>query len=294
MSELQDRIIAELGVRPEIDPAEEVQRRVGFLVEYLSSTPARGFVLGISGGQDSTLAGRLAQLAVERARAQGRPDALFVAVRLPYGTQADEADARLALEFIRPDHASTVDIRPGTDAISADTGKALADLPGPSGPSDPAGSPGGPDLRDFVRGNVKARERMVVQYAIAGQLGLLVIGTDHAAEAVTGFYTKFGDGACDVTPLAGLNKRQGAALLQHLGAPERTWRKVPTADLEDDRPALPDEEALGVSYQQIDDYLEGREVPPQAAERIERWYTVTRHKRAHPVGPADDWWRQAP
>jgi NAD+ synthase len=285
MSDLQQRIIAELGVRPEIDPAAEVERRVAFLTDYMGSTPARGYVLGISGGQDSTLAGRLAQLAMERARAGGRPDAMFVAVRLPYGTQADADDARLALEFIRPDHTSTVDIRPGTDALSSDTGKALADLPGGSD---------GPDLRDFVRGNVKARERMVVQYAIAGQLGLLVIGTDHAAEAITGFYTKFGDGACDVTPLSGLNKRQGAALLQQLGAPERTWRKVPTADLEDDRPALPDEEALGVSYQHIDDYLEGREVPEQAAERIERWYTISRHKRAHPVGPADDWWRQAP
>lgn len=284
MSELQDRIITELGVRPEIDPADEVERRVGFLAEYLASTPAHGYLVGISGGQDSTLAGRLAQLAMERARTGGRADALFVAVRLPYGTQADEADARMALEFIRPDRSVTVDIRPGTDAISEDTGKALADLAGE----------GGPELRDFVRGNVKARQRMVVQYAIAGQLGLLVIGTDHAAEAVTGFYTKFGDGAADVTPLSGLNKRQGAALLQHLGAPERAWRKVPTADLEDDRPALPDEEALGVSYQHIDDYLEGRPVPDEAARRIEHWYTVSRHKRTNPITPDDDWWRHPP
>lgn len=271
-------------MRPQIDPAEEIERRVTFLTEYLASTPARGYVLGISGGQDSTLAGRLAQLAVERARADGHPDAVFVAARLPYGVQSDEDDARIALEFIHPDRAVTVDIRPGTDAISEDCSKALADLSGAAGP----------ELTDFVRGNVKARTRMVVQYAIAGQWGLLVIGTDHAAEAVTGFYTKFGDGACDVTPLSGLNKRQGAALLRHLGAPERSWRKVPTADLEDDRPALPDEEALGVSYQHIDDYLEGRPVPEQAAERIEHWYTISRHKRAHPVGPGDDWWRHAP
>jgi NAD+ synthase len=284
MRELQQRIVTELGVRPQIDPAGEIERRVAFLSDYLAGTPARGYVLGISGGQDSTLAGRLAQLAMERVRYGGHPDAVFVAVRLPYGVQSDAEDARRALEFINPDRSVTVDIRPGTDAISDDSGKALADLPDAAGPA----------LSDFVRGNVKARERMVVQYAIAGQLGLLVIGTDHAAEAVTGFYTKFGDGACDVTPLSGLNKRQGAALLQQLGAPESTWRKVPTADLEDDRPALPDEEALGVSYQHIDDYLEGRPVPEQAAERIEHWYTVSRHKRAQPVGPGDDWWRHAP
>jgi len=277
---LQQRIIAELGVRPLIEPADEIERRVQFLVEYLASTPARGFVLGISGGQDSTLAGRLGQLAVERARARGAADALFVAVRLPYGTQADEDDAQRALEFIRADRAVTVDIKPGTDALCADTSAAV------SGDDDPAA------LRDFVRGNVKARERMVVQFAIAGQLGLLVIGTDHAAEAVTGFFTKFGDGAADVTPLAGLTKRQGAALLQHLGAPESTWRKVPTADLEDDRPALPDEEALGVRYADIDDYLEGRRVDPAAAQRIERWFVATRHKRALPVTPTDQWWRE--
>jgi NAD+ synthase len=276
---LQQQIIAELGVRADIDPAAEVERRVRFLVDYLASTPARGFVLGISGGQDSTLAGRLAQLAVQRCRAEGRQDALFVAARLPYGTQADEDDAQRALEFIDADRAVTVDIRPGTDAVCADIAAGIAGC-------DPEG------LRDFVRGNVKARQRMVVQFAIAGQWGLLVIGTDHAAEAVTGFFTKFGDGAADLTPLAGLTKRQGAALLQHLGAPESTWRKVPTADLEDDRPALPDEEALGVRYADIDDYLEGGRVEPAAAERIERWYLATRHKRALPVGPDDRWWRE--
>lgn len=282
MTALQQQIIAELGVRSKIDPAAEVERRVQFLVDYLAGTPARGFVLGISGGQDSALAGRLAQLAVERRRADGHGDALFVAARLPYGSQADEADAQLALEFIRADRAVTVDIRPATDVLCAETAAALGD--------DADGD--APALRDFVRGNVKARQRMVVQFAVAGQLGLLVIGTDHAAEAVTGFFTKFGDGAADITPLAGLTKRQGAALLQQLGAPERIWHKVPTADLEDDRPALPDEQALGVTYRDIDDYLEGRQIPVQAAQRIERWFLTTRHKRASPVTPADRWWRQ--
>ncbi|MFN7243558.1 MAG: NAD(+) synthase, partial [Dietzia cercidiphylli] len=141
--------------------------------------------------------------------------------------------------------------------------------------------------------NVKARQRMVAQYAVAGQLGHLVVGTDHAAEAVTGFFTKYGDGGVDLTPLTGLTKRQGAALLRHLGAPESTWRKVPTADLEDDRPGLPDEVALGVTYEQIDDYLEGRDgMPTQAAARIEQLFLATRHKRAVPATPLDTWWRE--
>ena len=75
---------------------------------------------------------------------------------------------------------------------------------------------------------------MVTQYAIGGQNGLLVIGTDHAAEAVTGFFTKFGDGGADLLPLTGLTKRQGRALLQELGADERLYLKMPTADLLDE------------------------------------------------------------
>ena len=278
---LRTAIIAELGVRPDIDPAAEVDARVAFLVDYLRSTPATGFVLGISGGQDSTLAGRLCQLAAERLRREGMDHARFVAMRLPYGTQADEADAQTALEFIRPDASLTVDVRAASDASSEAASTALSALPGQAGP-----------LRDFVRGNVKARERMVAQYAVAGQLNLLVVGTDHAAEAVTGFFTKYGDGGVDLTPLTGLTKRQGAALLRHLGAPESTWRKVPTADLEDDRPGLPDEAALGVTYAQIDDYLEGRDgVPSDAVARIEALFLGSRHKRAVPATPLDDWWR---
>ena len=231
-------------------------------------------MLGISGGQDSTLAGRLRQLAAERVRAGGG-NAEFAAVRLPYGVQADEADAAVSLEFIRADRVLTVDVKPGSDA-DADAAARALDVD---------------RLRDFVRGNIKARNRMVTQYALAGQLGYLVVGTDHAAEAVTGFFTKYGDGGVDVTPLTGLSKRQGAALLRELGAPESTWKKVPTADLEDDRPALPDELALGVTYSQIDDYLEGQDVDAEAAERIETMFTNTRHKRAVPVTPFDEWWR---
>lgn len=278
----QREIATALHVRPEIDTAAEIDSRVAFLVDYLAAARSKGFVLGISGGQDSTLAGRLCQLAAERVRAAGG-EAEFLAVRLPYGVQADEEDAQLALRFIAPDRSVVVDIRDAAAASSAAAAAALARV---------EGAVEGGALRDFVRGNIKARERMVAQYALAGQLGMLVVGTDHAAEAVTGFYTKYGDGGVDLTPLTGLSKRQGAALLRELGAPESTWTKVPTADLEDDRPALPDEEALGVRYSEIDDYLEQRAVPTAVAERIEHLYRVSRHKRAMPAAPADTWWRE--
>ncbi len=275
-SEVRTSITRELAVQSTIDPVTEIRRRVDFLKDYLSSTPATGFVLGISGGQDSTLTGKLAQQAVTELRADGH-EAEFVAVRLPYGVQADEDDASIALRFIDPDRTVTVNIKAAADASAAATAEAL----------------GTAEVRDFVRGNIKARQRMVAQYAIAGELGYVVVGTDHAAEAVTGFFTKFGDGGVDLTPLTGLSKRQGAALLRELGAPESTWRKVPTADLEDDRPALPDEEALGVTYEQIDDYLEGKDVSDDVADKLEKMFMATRHKRAVPVTPFDDWWKSS-
>ncbi|MGW0016702.1 ammonia-dependent NAD(+) synthetase [Rhodococcus sp. NPDC003382] len=279
MTTLRAQIIEELGVKPTIDPQAEIRLRVDFLKDYLRSTFAKGFVLGISGGQDSTLAGRLTQLAVEELRAE-HYDVEFVAVRLPYGEQADEHDAQIALDFIRPDRSLRVNVKPGADASAAEAGEAMAEIFGE-----------GIRLRDFVRGNIKARERMMLQYAIAGELGYLVVGTDHAAEAVTGFFTKFGDGGVDLTPLTGLTKRQGAELLRELGAPESTWKKVPTADLEDDRPALPDEVALGMTYNEIDDYLEGKPVTDELAAKVEEVFLKTRHKRTVPVTPYDTWWR---
>lgn len=276
MTDTRMEIISKLSTTPQIDPATEIEARVQFLVTYLRVSRANGYVLGISGGQDSTIAGRLAQLAVERIREEDDSNHQFYAVRLPYGVQVDEEDALIALDFIQPDQNVSINIREASDALAAATAVAI----------------NVDELGDFNKGNVKARQRMVAQYAIAGELGLLVIGTDHAAENVTGFFTKFGDGAADVLPLAGLTKRQGAALLEHLGAPESTWTKIPTADLEEDRPALPDEEALGVTYTEIDDYLENNDgVSAEAATRIEHLWSVSQHKRHLPATPQDQWWK---
>jgi NAD+ synthase len=276
MRELQAQIIETLGVSAEIDPAAEVDRRVEFLIAYLAEAHADGLVLGISGGQDSSLAGRLCQLAVERVRENGGR-ATFTAARLPYGVQADEADAQLALTFIDADEVITFNIKPGTDGFEAQFQPAT-----------------GAEMSGFVKGNVKARQRMVAQYAIAGDANLLVVGTDHAAEAVTGFFTKYGDGGADILPLTGLTKRQGKALLKHLDAPARLYEKVPTADLLDDRPGQPDETELGLTYTELDDYLEGKEVDAVVAEKIEARYRQTEHKRHTPVTPFDTWWKDEP
>lgn len=275
MRKTQRRIIDTLGVKPFVDAPSEIERRVAFLTEYARSVPGvRGFVLGVSGGQDSSLAGRLAQLAVERLRETGR-EAEFLAVRLPYSVQRDEDDAQLALDFIRADREVTVNIAPAVDAMTAELDVATAE-----------------PVTDFNKGNIKARMRMVAQYALAGDRGLLVIGTDHAAEAITGFFTKFGDGAADVLPLAGLTKSQGAQLLQELGAPSRLWQKPPTADLLDEVPGQLDETSLGVTYSQIDSYLTGNTIDDSVVENLERRYRATEHKRQPPVTPDDDWYKE--
>lgn len=266
---LQELIITELAVEGAFDAAVEVERRIRFLVDQLTCSGASGHVLGISGGVDSSTAGRLCQLAVERVRAAGG-SAAFVAMRLPYGTQRDEDDARRALEFIAPDEVLTVDVQPASDAM-LDSVKGSGLLFNDAG------------RQDFVLGNIKARQRMIAQYAVAGARNLLVVGTDHAAEAVMGFFTKYGDGACDLTPLTGLTKRRVRAVAAELGAADDIVHKVPTADLESNTPGRPDEDAFGIGYTDIDDFLEGKDVSDHAFDKIVSYHRRTVHKRAVPI-----------
>ncbi|BES69352.1 ammonia-dependent NAD(+) synthetase [Marinobacter nanhaiticus D15-8W] len=270
-TEIQKHIISQLNVHPSVDPDEEVGRRVKFLCEYMEKSGQRTLVLGISGGVDSTVAGRLAQLAVERTRDQGG-DARFVAMRLPYGEQKDEADARRALDYIAPDETLTVGIKGASDAMLASLEESGLEF-------------GDEEHRDFVLGNIKARQRMVAQYAVAGARGGLVIGTDQGAEAVMGFFTKFGDGACDLTPLDGLNKRQVREIGRAIEAPSELIEKQPTADLESLSPQKTDESVFGISYDEIDDFLEGREVGETAYRTIFEAYFKTEHKRTLPLVP---------
>ncbi|MCX5149707.1 ammonia-dependent NAD(+) synthetase [Streptomyces sp. NBC_00320] len=268
---LQQEIARELEVSETFDAHREIERRVAFLADGLTSTGLRSLVLGISGGVDSTTAGRLCQLAVERARESGH-EARFYAMRLPYGVQADEQDAQLALGFIQADRVLTVDVKPASDAALE------------------AAVAGGTVFRDahhqdFVQGNIKARQRMIAQYTVAGAHDGLVVGTDHAAEAVSGFFTKFGDGAADLVPLTGLTKRRVRAVADVLGAPAELVWKTPTADLETLDPGKADEDALGVTYDDIDDFLEGKPVDERAFDTIVRRYRQTEHKRRLPIAP---------
>lgn len=264
-------IIDEMKVLPQIDASFEINRRIQFIKQQLVSSGLKTLVLGISGGVDSSTCGRLAQLAVNQLNETSPNSYQFIAVRLPFDTQADEADAQQAIEFIQPDHCVTTNILAGANGIHDETINALneANLLKASEAQ-----------IDFSKGNVKARTRMVTQYHIAGILGGLVLGTDHSAENITGFFTKWGDGACDLAPLFGLSKRQVRALAQTLGAPDMLINKAPTADLEELDPGKKDEDALGMSYDDLDDFLEGKPVSDKVLSLIVSIYQKTQHKRA--------------
>ncbi len=271
-AERQTAISRALGVATAFDAEKEIAHRITFLADYLRATGKASYVLGISGGVDSLVAGRLTQLAAERLRSTGY-SCVFIAVRLPYGSQKDEQDASRAMDFVAADQRMTVDIKPAVDAQQAALAAAGLDY------VDAA-------AEDFVTGNVKARQRMIAQYAIAGARNGLVVGTDHAAEALMGFFTKHGDGAADVVPLNGLTKRRVRALGTALGAPQDLVMKVPTADLEALRPLRPDEDAFGVTYTQIDAFLEGQPVPEEVAAILLRQYDATQHKRNPAAAPS--------
>jgi NAD+ synthase len=265
-------IIEEMKVLPSIDVDFEIKRRIQFIKSQLINSGLTNLILGISGGVDSSTCGKLAQLAVDELNQNDADKKYqFIAIRLPYDVQADEADAQLAVDFIQPTHCLTTNVLAGTEGIHQEATQALKQQNLLNMASSQI---------DLSKGNVKARTRMVMQYHIAGMLGGLVIGTDHSAENITGFFTKWGDGACDLAPLFGLSKRQVRQLAKALGAPSLLIEKAPTADLEELDPGKKDEDALGMSYDQLDDFLEGKKVEPKILELILAIYQRTQHKRS--------------
>ena len=277
MNELQEKIIKEMGVKPTINASEEIEKSIKFIKAYFMKHPfLKTSVLGISGGQDSTLVGKLAQMAMEELRLEtGNADYQFIAVVLPYGQQQDGSDVEDAMSWIRPDIRIDVNIKDSVDTLveGMEENEKIK-------------------ISDFNKGNIKARTRMMVQFALAGDHQGIVLGTDHAAENIVGFFTKFGDGAADLMPIFRLNKRQGQILLEELGAPRHLIYKIPTADLEDGQPMQADEDVLGVTYQAIDDYLEGKKIEDNDRMTIEKLYNNSKHKRHLPITIFDDFWKE--
>lgn len=272
IDELQKEIAAETGVNTSLLGFEavlrDIDRRVAFIKKAVSSAKASSLVLGVSGGVDSTVAGQLCQMAANQLQDEGYDCRLF-AMRLPYGEQFDEADAQMAIKYINPDEVIKVNIAPAVDAMML---------------SVPLGDQTQEQM-DFVKGNVKARMRMIAQYAQANLCNGLVVGTCNAAEDVMGFATKYGDNACDIAPLHGLTKNQVRRIASDLDAPMELVQKTPTGDLEDGSPGKPDEAYFGMSYDTIDGFLLGESVSSEDKKIIVDRYFASQHKRKTPRVP---------
>jgi len=262
---LQQQIIERLGVKPVIDPEQEVRRRVDFLKEYIKKSGTAGLLIAISGGIDSAVATGLCKMATDELAAETGREYMTLGVFQPYGEQSDISDSYAVAEAFQLTHKVETNIGDAVDEIALEVEHGFKSL----GMSRHI-SRGG-------KGNVKARTRMVVQYALAFDLNLLVVGTDHASEAITGFYTKWGDGAVDITPLSTLNKRQVRQLAAYLKVPDSVLHKAPTAGLWEGQT---DEDELGIKYDENSDYLEGKPVSDEVREKLEKQYLKTEHKRS--------------
>jgi len=260
---LQHQIIQSLGVKPQIHVDEEIRKRVGFLKDHVRQSKTQGLLIAISGGLDSAVVAGLCKLATDELTAEEGREYVTLGVFQPYGEQTDIADSYAVAKAFDLKAIET-NIQEAVNEIALEVEYGFKTLGMPRHVSRPG------------KGNIMARTRMVMQYALAFDLNLLVVGTDHASESITGFFTKYGDGAVDIMPLASLNKRQVYQLAVKLGVPQSVIDKVPTAGLWDGQT---DEEELGVSYEHINDYLEGKAIPPDAQEKLENHYLRTAHKR---------------
>lgn len=261
---LQQEIIAKLRVKPTIDLDEEIKRRVDFLKDYVKQAGAAGLLIAISGGIDSAVAAGLCKRATDELSQETGKKYMTLGVFQPYEEQEDIEHSYAVAEAFDLKYKVETNISEAVDEIVLETEYAFKTM----------------NMSRHVsragKGNVKARTRMVVQYALAFDLNLLVVGTDHASEALTGFFTKWGDGAVDITPLSSLNKRQIGQIGKRLGVPDEVLNKAPTAGLWEGQT---DEAELGVSYDDNSDYLEGKDIDPIAREKLEKHYLRTQHKR---------------
>ncbi len=264
---LQQEIIARLGVKPVINVKEEIHKRVDFLKQCVLNARMKGLLIAISGGVDSALVCALCKKATDELTAETGNAYRTIGVFQPYGEQEDIADSYAVAEavgFSKNDLMET-NIEETVDEAAIEIEAAYRSI----GIHQHVGR--------VAKGNMKARTRMVVQYAIAFDQQLLVVGTDHASEAITGFYTKWGDGAVDITPISTLNKRQVRLLAAAMGVPDRVVHKVPTAGLWSGQT---DEGELGITYEHNSDYLEGKEIPADIQAKLEAQYAKTEHKRS--------------
>jgi len=248
------------------DPREWEAIASAFLRRHVEASGAKGVVVGLSGGLDSAVVATLA------ARSLGPERVLGVILPASESDPADREDALLLAQHLS---VETVE-RPVGSAVAA-----VLEAVGKVG--------------RHVRANATSRLRMVLLYAEAQRRDFLVCGTANKSELLTGYFTKWGDGATDLSPIGDLYKTQVFALGRHLGVPQRILDRKPSAGL---HPGQTDEGDMGVSYEDLDRILKGFELnqgvdevvrrtglAKDLVERVDRMVRRSEHKRRLPLAP---------
>lgn len=236
--------------------------------DRLRAAGARGFVVGLSGGVDSAVVARLAQLAA--------PGAVLGVIMPCHSLPDDERAAQeLAVHCSLP--TVRVDLSATFDALSAAVVPALESLPARMR----AGAPADPLRGRVPLANMKPRLRMTTLYSFTNSLNYLVAGTGNRSELAIGYFTKYGDGGVDVLPIGALVKRDVRQLARELGVPPAIVDRTPSAGL---RAGRTDEDDFGFTYAELERYLENgpEAVAPALAMKIERLTRASEHKRQLP------------
>src|SRR5438093_8496049 len=250
-----------------------VERLAGWMRESVAAAGAQGLVVGLSGGVDSAVVARLAQLA-----APG--EALGVLMPCHSDPQDERDAAVLAKHFSLP--TVRMDLSQPYDSLVVTLKPALESAQRTIHKEHPHYDP----RARVPLANIKPRLRMAALYFVANSLNYLVAGTGNRSELAIGYFTKYGDGGVDLLPVGHLLKSEVRALARELGVPASIIEKPPSAGL---WPGQTDEVEMGFTYADLENYLTGgpETVAPALAMRIERLVRASAHKRTTPPTPDD-------
>ncbi|HHT84005.1 MAG: NAD(+) synthase [Christensenellales bacterium] len=234
-----------------IDAKKEIENRTKWIKNLLKESGAKGVVFGASGGKDSVLVGILCKMAADN----------VTGIIMPCESSRNFNEDRLdALEINEKFGIETVEI--DLTEIKRQFAEKLKPLC--------------PEHSDMAYANINPRLRMIALYNYAQRKNYLVAGTGNRSERTMGYFTKWGDGACDFNPIADLTVREVYQLLRFLGVPQKIMEKAPSAGLFEGQT---DEKDMGITYDEIDDYLLENKADDRVKEIIERAEKRTAHKR---------------
>lgn len=219
-----------------------------FLQNYLTNSHCESYVLGLSGGVDSSLVAAIARKAV------GKEKLFCYAIDV----ESNKADIEDAKEV-----AKQLDVQLKVINLTDTYHSYLKDL-------------SAKELTRLTKSNLKVRMRMVALFAYAQEHHGLVLGTDNADERYVGYFTKYGDGAVDVLPIVHLTKTEVRQASKYYGLDDRLTNRVPTAGLFEGQT---DEGEMGITYVDLDNYLLGKKVNSDVEKRIEHLHRISEHKR---------------